>query len=96
MSEKEEYPVLVVTWLDHTANAGWIENIDKETYEEAVSIGWLVQEDKTCIKLANTLTKESGIGGISVILKSCITEMWTIDFDSAVEVDEEEDSRTLQ
>ena len=93
---KKDYPVMVVTWLDHTAEAGWVDNIEKSTPEEAISIGWLIQEDKDCLKLANTLTKESGIGGVSVILKSCITEMWTLDFDNAIEIDEEEDKRTLQ
>jgi hypothetical protein len=31
--------------------------------------------------VANAITKESGLGGISVILKSCVEEMWMIEMD---------------
>jgi len=45
------------------------------------TVGWLIKEDKRSYKVANAITKESGLGGISVILKSCVEEMWMIEMD---------------
>jgi|TARA_R100000734_G_C3290095_1_gene82052 hypothetical protein len=75
----KEYPLVMIDWLDHTADARWVENVDTCEPELCRTVGWLIKEDKKSYKVANAITKESGLGGISVILKSCVEEMWLID-----------------
>jgi len=75
----KDYPLVMCDWLDHTADARWVENIDTCKPEMCRTIGWLVKEDKKSYKIANAMTEDSGIGGISVILKSCVEELWLID-----------------
>lgn len=75
----KEYPIVMVDWLDHTADASWVSDLDTCKPEMCRTIGWLVKEDKNSYKIANAVTHDSGIGGISVILKSCVEELWLID-----------------
>jgi len=73
-----KYPMVMIDWQDHTADGSWIYNIKDCDYEIARSIGWLIDEDDTTYKIANALTRDSGVGGVSVILKSCVLEYWEI------------------
>ena len=73
------YPLVMIDWLDHTADARWIEDIKECKYEVCRTIGWLIEEDKKSYKVANAISKDSGIGGISVILKSCVEDLWIVD-----------------
>ena len=77
---EKRYPMLCVDWQDHTADGGWVDNPRSMNFEIARTVGWLVEEDEDCLKIANSLTKDSGIGGISVIIKSCIIDCWEIHF----------------
>ena len=71
--------LFIVCWKDHTANANWIDDIKKEKFTVCWSVGWLKDEDENVIKLVDTYTDEKQVGGVMVILKSCIDEMYRID-----------------
>jgi len=75
----KDYPLVMIDWLDHVAEARWVENIDTCEPELCRTIGWLIKDDKQSYKVANAITRDSGVGGISVILKSCVEEMWEIE-----------------
>ena len=75
----KKYPMVMIEWLDHTADASWIEDIKECKYEVCQTVGWLVEEDDKVFKVANAITKDSGVGGISVILKTCVEEFWFIE-----------------
>ncbi|QDP61025.1 MAG: hypothetical protein Tp1123DCM1511741_14 [Prokaryotic dsDNA virus sp.] len=76
--EEKKYPLIMVDWLDHTADARWVDEISECKAEVCRSIGWLIKEDDENIKVANAISRESGLGGIQVILKVCILEMWQV------------------
>ena len=71
----EKYPLVEVTWLDHSGDAGWV---DDEALSEAPpemrTVGWLVKEDKLQLRVVNTLVNDGSCGGVSNILKSCLTK----------------------
>jgi hypothetical protein len=79
MNKYQKFPLVEVTWLDHSGDAGWV---DKESLNEAPcemrTVGWLVHETKLEVKLMNTLSNDGGFGGVSNILKSCITKQKTL------------------
>ena len=77
---KKKYKLVLVDWWDHTADASWVDNPQSCKAELCTTVGWLVHEDKKCLRVANAITQESGVGGISVILNSCIDEIWEIEF----------------
>ena len=54
----KEYPLVMVDWLDHTADARWVENVDSCEPELCRTVGWLIKEDKKSYKVANAITKE--------------------------------------
>lgn len=76
-----KYPLVMIDWLDHTADASWVENADDCNPALCRTIGWLVKEDSKSYKVANAITKDSGMGGISVILKSCVEDYWDLELD---------------
>ena len=75
----KSYPLTMVDWLDHTADSRWVDDIEESKYAICRTIGWLVAEDEDVIKIANAITQDSGLGGISVILKNCIINQYDID-----------------
>ena len=68
-------------WKDHTANASWVDDIEKEKFTTCWSVGWLKGEDDDCIKLVDTYTDDKKVGGVMVILKSCIVDMYMIEME---------------
>jgi hypothetical protein len=76
-----KHPLYIVVWKDHTGDAGWKseEEVKKEKYILAYSIGYLIHQDKECVKLCNTYTSDDGHGGLDLILKSCIVEMYEVE-----------------
>ena len=81
--KKTKYPLYIVVWKDHTANSSWQteEEIKKEKHILAYSIGYLLHQDKECVKLCNTYTSDDGYGGLDLILKSCIVEMYVVEME---------------
>ena len=72
--EIEKLPIIIVHWIDHTADASWmtLENVKKFNAVKCQTVGWLVDAD--------TMTADGEFGGINLILKSCITDIIEIEF----------------
>ena len=72
----KKYPVVEVTWLDHTSVDGWLgENGLKESnLLVCYSIGYRVAADKRCIKLAGALCHPPGLpfSNVQVIARKLI------------------------
>tara|TARA_R100000963_G_C4641981_1_gene105601 strand:+ start:821 stop:1096 length:276 start_codon:yes stop_codon:yes gene_type:complete len=79
--EKTKYPLYIVIWKDHIGDSSWktAEEVAKEKHVLAHSIGYLLHQDKESVKLCNTYTSDKGYGGLDLILKSCIVEMYEIE-----------------
>jgi len=80
-TNKPDFPLYIVVWKDHTGDSSWksVIEIQKEKYVLAYSIGYLIHKDKDSIKLCNTYTSDGGWGGLDLILKNCIVEMYEIE-----------------
>ena len=65
----------IVDWIDHTGNAGWIEDIDIEEPVKCRTVGWFITETQESYKIADTISTEDDIAGLSVIIKSCVTNI---------------------
>jgi hypothetical protein len=83
MIKNENYPLYIVCWEDHSSDGGWVslEDIKKAKPILCHSIGYLVEEDSKMVKLIDTYTDDKGLGGLNIILKSCITEMYEINIE---------------
>ena len=77
-----EYPVVIVTWLDHTGDAAWktLEEIQTSKHSTCETIGWLVYEDKEVIKVYDSKTDTGEWGGESIILKKLIKKRDILEF----------------
>tara|TARA_R110000744_G_scaffold43055_5_gene96797 strand:+ start:455 stop:706 length:252 start_codon:yes stop_codon:yes gene_type:complete len=78
---KTPYPLYIVIWKDHTGDSSWksAEEISKEKPVTAHSIGYLIHQDKESVKLSNTYTSDKGYGGLDLILRNCIIEMYELE-----------------
>lgn len=70
----KRFPLVEVTWEDHSGDAGWIDSVpeDKDIIE-VKTIGYLYGETEKAYHVVNSKTSDKGVGGISTILKSCVT-----------------------
>lgn len=77
----EDYPLVIVTWLDHVGDTGWKSKLDveKTTPAKATTIGWLIHEDRETIKICNSLVDDGDFGGTDCILKRCIVERFEVE-----------------
>jgi len=80
-TNKPKYPLFIVVWKDHTSDSSWksLEDVVKEKCILAYSIGYLLHQDREAVKLCNTYTSDGGWGGLDLILKSCIVEMYELE-----------------
>ena len=69
-----DYPLVIVTWLDITATAGW-EDPDEVNPIEVSTIGWLYSQDESTVKVGNSLGEDSRPYGISAFPVGCITSI---------------------
>ena len=78
---KPSYPLYIVIWKDHTSDGAWkdLKSITKEKPSLAYSIGYLIHQDKESIKLCNSYTSDNEWGGLDLIIKSCIVDMYEIE-----------------
>ncbi len=72
-----DYPLVLITWLDITATAGW-EPADEVEPLEVQTLGWLVHEDDKVIKIGNSIGEDKDIYGISAIPKGCVVGVTTL------------------
>ena len=75
-----KYKLVLVKWLDHSGDAAWFDKVSvkKMKIPVATTIGWLVDEDKKTIKIADTMLEDGSFGGVSHLLKSTIVKQWAI------------------
>lgn len=78
------YPLLLVSWLDHSSSTEWksLKEVSESQPYTCTTIGWLIHEDRKTIKLCNSLVKEDPdtVGGESLILKKNIVSREEITF----------------
>jgi|TARA_R100000084_G_C4592666_1_gene119243 uncharacterized protein (DUF924 family) len=79
---KSNYPTVIIDWWDHTGDASWFdkESIKDTSAVKCRTIGYLVEETELVYKIADTLTDDQGYGGLAIILKSCVTDYWELEF----------------
>ena len=68
-------PLILVFWEDHLGSSEWtsIQEV-KSDFKPAVAktVGFLIHEDEKTLKVADTLLDDGSVGGVSIIIKSCI------------------------
>lgn len=79
----KDYPLVVITWLDHTGNTSWKteSEVTKSKPASITTIGWLIHEDRGTVKLCNSIVDDGDLGGESLVLKNCITDRYEIELD---------------
>lgn len=85
---EEEYKIVRVKWLDHFINEGrnaTIEEVEKFGLATMQSVGFLIREDKDCIKLSSTIEpldndrNKLGFDYVLVISKKLIIEIVNVE-----------------
>ena len=68
-------PLILVFWEDHLGSSEWtsIQEV-KSDFKPAVAktVAFLIHEDEKTLKVADTLLDDGSVGGVSIIIKSCI------------------------
>ena len=72
-----DYPLVLITWLDITATAGW-EPADEVEPLEVQTLGWLVHEDDKVIKIGNSIGEDGDVYGISALPIGCVVGITTL------------------
>jgi hypothetical protein len=75
-------PLLLIHWIDATGSSAWtsVEECDLEL-DHCVTVGWLIDENKTRIRLCDSRSfdpKDTTIGGISVIPTGWVVKRKTL------------------
>tara|TARA_R110000744_G_scaffold175689_1_gene294483 strand:+ start:881 stop:1135 length:255 start_codon:yes stop_codon:yes gene_type:complete len=69
-------PLILVMWEDHLGSSEWtsIQEVQSEDFKPAVAktVGFLIHEDEKTLKVADTILDDGSLGGVSLIIKSCI------------------------
>jgi len=61
-------------WEDHLGSSEWtsIQDVKSEKPAIAKTVAFLIDEDEKTLKVADTLLDDGSVGGVSIIIKSCI------------------------
>ena len=61
-------------WEDHLGSSEWtsIQDVKSEKPAVAKPVAFLIDEDEKTLKVADTLLDDGSVGGVSIIIKSCI------------------------
>ncbi len=62
----------VVDWLDAAQHVGWHDSAEELSPAEIRSVGYLVYQDKKTIRLAQSVTRDGGVGDVLVIPRAWI------------------------
>jgi hypothetical protein len=67
------YPVYI-EFKDHASQSAWLNKNELTEFKPELvrQLGWLVDEDDTCYKVAGQVCNNGDVGDIMVILKSTI------------------------
>lgn len=77
-----DYPLMLVTWLDHTGSADWKHKTEYSKAEISTvdTIGWLVHKDVQKYVIHSSIIRHDDVsGGETVILRRNITEEYVLD-----------------
>ncbi len=82
LDNTKNYIIVIVYWKDHTSDASWftLHEAKEQKYVMCQTIGWLIHEDNEQLNIVDSLTSDGGFGGVNIILKKCITDIWELDF----------------
>ena len=72
--EKKQLKLFRVVWMDHAISGFYWKSIDdaKTKTVEAITVGFLVDENEKSIALAQTIGDNGMVSEIMTIIKSCI------------------------
>ena len=70
----DKKPLILVMWEDHLGSSEWtsIQDVKSEKPAIAKTVAFLIDEDEKTLKVADTLLDNGSVGGVSIIIKSCI------------------------
>jgi len=70
----DKKPLILVMWEDHLGSSEWtsIQDVKSEKPAIAKTVAFLIDEDEKTLKVADTLLDDGSVGGVSIIIKSCI------------------------
>ena len=70
----DKKPLILVMWEDHLGSSEWtsIQDVKSEKPAIAKTVAFLIDEDEKTLKVADTLLDDGSVGGVSLIIKSCI------------------------
>ncbi len=70
----DKKPLILVMWEDHLGSSEWtsIQDVKSEKPAVAKTVAFLIDEDEKTLKVADTLLDDGSVGGVSIIIKSCI------------------------
>ena len=70
----DKKPLILVMWEDHLGSSEWtsIQDVKSEKPAIAKTVAFLIDEDEKTLKVADTILDDGSVGGVSIIIKSCI------------------------
>ena len=70
----DKKPLILVMWEDHLGSSEWtsIQDVKSEKPAVAKTVAFLIDEEEKTLKVADTLLDDGSVGGVSIIIKSCI------------------------
>ena len=70
----DKKPLILVMWEDHLGSSEWtsIQDVKSEKPAVAKTVAFLIDEDEKTLKVADTLLDDGSVGGVALIIKSCI------------------------
>ena len=81
MSEMKSGTLVVVYWLDIVDVDGWEDDKVAQIHQPAdcVSVGWFINEDKKCIRLASSVAQDGDKSTI-IIPKGCVEKIVVVKY----------------
>ena len=74
MSKENNYPLVIVKWVDILAMAGW-ETADEVNPIEVESVGWLCHDGEDVIKLGSTLGEDGEAYAVTAFPRGCVLDI---------------------
>jgi len=74
MSKENNYPLVIVKWVDILAMAGW-ETADEVDPIEVESVGWLCHDSDDVIKLGSTLGEDGECYAVTAFPRGCVLDI---------------------
>ena len=72
MKGYKKYPLVEITWLDHSGDCGWSDEDENDDPVECRTVGWLTKTGKLHLFIHDSLTDDGCRGGVSKILRKVV------------------------